>query len=45
MQQLYTVQDMEEAIRGKLRLNYGISEKKMSTRNICSKPARWSCGI
>ena len=30
MQQLYTVQDMEEAIRGKLRLNYGISEKDVN---------------
>ena len=30
MQQIYTIKDMEEAIRGKLRLNYGISQKDVN---------------
>ena len=30
MQQIYTIKDMEEAIRGKLRLNFGISEKEVN---------------
>ena len=30
MQQIYTIKDMEEAIRGKLRLNYGISQKEVN---------------
>ena len=34
MQQIYTIQDMEEAIRGKLRLHYGISEKEVNEEYI-----------
>ncbi len=30
MQQIYTIKDMEEAIRGKLRLNYGITQKDVN---------------
>ena len=30
MQQIYTIKDMEEAIRGKLRLNFGNSEKEVN---------------
>ena len=30
MQQIYTIKDMEEAIRGKLRLNYGLTQKDVN---------------